>query len=194
MAGDGSLRGADSGWPAIQDAVPSGKPGDLIFLRPSPGDALRVYELSIPLKGEKGALADYRRALRGLAARRMAKKAEEKRTGVAAATVALEALYEQERAIQRDIEALSPTTPNAAAARILIEAMAEADFREPASSSDAVAVALIALEHLRPALRGIIAAHVDELLDNPDIRLGSSLAYVGDSDGGIVATEVPSAA
>jgi hypothetical protein len=39
---------------------------------------------------------------------------------------------------------------------------------------------MIALEQLRPALRGIIKVLVDELLDNPNRRLGSCQAHVGD--------------
>jgi hypothetical protein len=43
-------------------------------------------------------------------------------------------------------------------------------------------------------VRGIVAAHVGELLFRPDMRLGSALAYVGDGGGGIVAPELANAA
>ncbi len=182
MDGDGSLVGGESGWPAIEGLKPTGHTSCYQPVRPGPDTLRAAFDADCAILGREKALRGYRRRLRELALRLRAKESEEERSGFAAADRAVDALCAQADRVDDEIGALAPTTPNAAAARILIEAMAAASFREPVDDSGAMTVAAIALDHLRPALRGMIKAHVDELLDNPDRRLGSCQAYVGDSD------------
>jgi hypothetical protein len=57
----------------------------------------------------------------------------------------------------------------------------------PRESLDEIAefkVAAVALRHLRPSLRGILAVYVDEILEHPERRLGDCQAYIGDYDYG----------
>jgi hypothetical protein len=189
LESDGSLSGPAADWPAIEGIEPSPRLGARRLLRPSPAHLRQALDVSTAIFGRARAVATYRAELRALAERRRRQAAEQARSGLMAALAALAVLHDELRAVNDQIEALSPATPNGAAARLLVEAFWGASFREPASDSAAVSVALIALAHLRPALRGIIKTHVDELLGDPGMRLGSALAYVGDSDGGLGAPE-----
>jgi hypothetical protein len=178
---DGSAVGGESHWPAVEGIRPSGGAGRYRVVRPDPGMLRMAFDSSSAILGRENALPKYRQELRELARRVRAQKSEEERTGLAAANRAASALSAQAGQVEDEIMALAPATPNAAAARILVEAMSTPNFQEPVSASSAMTVAAVALEHLRPALRGIIKAHVDEILDNPGRRLGSCQAYVGDS-------------
>jgi hypothetical protein len=194
LESDGSLSGHITGWPAIELVETSLYRGAKRILRPSPHHLRQIFDSSKSIFGERAALLKYREGLRALATRRKARDAEKNRSGLTAAEAALDALYDRLEAVNIEIEALSPSTPNAAAARIVVEVLLGADPDVLASDSGGPAVAAIGLAHLRPALRGIIPAHVDELLANPDMRLGSALAYVGDSGEGADATEMVNAA
>jgi hypothetical protein len=185
LASDGSLTGPESGWPAMQGVDPSPHFHVKRLIRPSPEDLRKNFDHRTAVAwGGNEALKAYRQQLRELAARRKAKRDEEKLSGLSAADAALETLYRRLRPIELQIEALPPKTPNAAAARIFLEAMATEKLEASVSDSSVLTVAAIALEHLRPASRGIIKAHVDDLLDNPDRRIASCQAYVGDHAAG----------
>jgi hypothetical protein len=67
---------------------------------------------------------------------------------------------------------LEPDTPNAAAARILLELATACHFREPIYYYDEGGIAEVALTFLRPSLTGLIRAHVDETFDRPDVPAG----------------------
>jgi hypothetical protein len=104
-------------------------------------------------------------------------KEEERLSGLTAAELAIEATSGRLADVQGPIWAMPVSAPNVAAARIMIEAIERADSTKPVSYGP-LGVALIALEHLRPSLRGIIAEHVAEFLDNPERILSECQAAI----------------
>jgi hypothetical protein len=182
MLADGSLTGDVSYSPAIQGLKHSDREGSYVDTRPDKASIQRDFYVNCAISDRDKALRIHAEQLHELAARVKAKKLEENRSGLTAANVAIDALFAQVSSIDEDVKALVPSTPNATAARILLDVTSEARYSYSVEDSFGMSVALIAFAHLRPALRGIIKAHVDELLDNPDRRLGWCQAYVGDSN------------
>jgi hypothetical protein len=182
LAADGSTFGTGVGWPAIADAQHPRHSKQAILIRPGKGDLRRLFEADIPLDGEDFALKTYRHRLRSLAERIRAQKEEGPRSGYTDASAKVQAIYEQVKSIEDEIEALEPSSPHVVAAQILLSALSELAVCESAE----LAIAATAIRYLRPGLRGILAEHIDELNDNPDGRLGSCQVYVADYDQGKV--------
>jgi hypothetical protein len=78
-------------------------------------------------------------------------------------------------AIEDRIEELPVTTPNVAAARVLIDTNFEVEAERPFSGSFERSGTMIAL--VRPLLTGLLRAHVDEILDNPSMAAGILEAF-----------------
>lgn len=120
-----------------------------------------------PKISETDARASYEKELLEFEARLRAQKAEKASAGITAAEALLDTIYEKHAAIEDRIDELPMTTPNVAAARILIDTASEAEQKRPFSESFERCGTMLALVYLRPLLTGLLRAHVDEILDNP---------------------------
>ena len=178
LNGDGTFSGHKVEWPAIQRLKPSGKATFLV--RPGPED-LRLMRgvYSVTLSSDQ-AEAAYRRDVAALKRRLRAQARETERSGLKAATAALDVMYERVFEIEDEIDQLSPATPNAAAAQILVGASRENGDDRANVVDGAMPVAIIALTYLRPALRGIVKAHAEELLADQSRRIASYAFYRAD--------------
>lgn len=180
---DGSLSGGLVGWPAIQGMEPPKEPGVSRLIRPGKHDIERHYNLEIFTPQQRAVLLKRKRS--ELAQRLRAQRNEERRAGVLAANWVYEALIKRIDAIDEQIDGLTAVTPIATAVLIVRETMFQADADDPLNSSAEAEIALLALRFLRPFLSGLIKSHVDEWLDNPEMRLDHTKAYVygcGESD------------
>jgi hypothetical protein len=149
------------------------------MIRPSPAHFRRLFEISKDLYGEARAKATYVRQLRELALRKREKKALEDAVGFTAADAALDAMTARLGPITDELWDLAPSTPHAAAARLLYSAFSESFMDESPEQQSEFTVAIIALEYLRRGLRGLLREHVDELLSDPSREVRSYLFNVG---------------
>ena len=184
LESDGSVSGPFVGWPAIQGVKPSERSRASKLIRPGPSDLRQAFVHAQNLWGGNSGLKEYQDDLLALEERLKAQGDEERRSGLTEADLTLEDLHEQHGAICDQINELPITAPNVAAAKLILELIAQSKVSEAASASSEVCIAMIALRHLRPALVGIIADHVDELLSDGDRRLASYQCFEGDPDHG----------
>ncbi len=206
MAHDGTLCGGNVGWPAIQGMAPPTAPGVLHMVRPGPPDLREKFyrdrrrdELADRAEAAFGkiaarplvnllaistdnALTTFRREWRELTARLRAKTAERERVGQVAAQASIDSLFEKCDAINDEILALAPETACIAAAQILIQVNPDLGSNDPFSHEPEHAGLVVALTFLRPSLSGLLRAHVDEILDNPEMPAASLQAAIGFGD------------
>ncbi|MCW5693097.1 MAG: hypothetical protein KIT48_12100 [Pseudolabrys sp.] len=151
---DGTFVGIQTGWPVMERLVLPDRPGLVFLARPSPSDIRRAFERRAKAephrRGELRMI--YRRRVREAIARMRAKMIEEERVRLPALREAEEANFEQRWENRETIEALPPT-PAAAVAFLLLDMSNGNDHT-------------IALRHLRPSVTGLLAEHVDLVLNN----------------------------
>jgi len=149
-------------WPEVKELTLAKVFGSVRIARPSPSDLRRT--LMHPMFGEEG-VVKYRAALRELAVRRRAQRAEEARVGLSQIQRSIRDL---ENIIDTVSEAITDHTEhsfNAVAAKILIHAQFGNSGSSPAEL--ALEFVLPALKATRPGLTGAIAVDVEEVLLHP---------------------------
>ena len=164
---DGTIGGHEGRWPAMQGVKPCAK--GPINVRPGHRDLKAEYDWNRIFRPAT-AVAEYRLARRALRAPLRARRIEEERVGLPELRKAVDRVSVRREAIQGKIERMKSNTPNAAAARVLLELAIMAWFQQPLFGDDPTHEAM--LEFLRPSLTGLIRDHVDEALDNPDLPAG----------------------
>jgi hypothetical protein len=178
LRSDGTYGGEDVGWPLIQGGR---TPEDgVINKRPSPDDIRETFEIHVRHRGEdvwqrvKDAQKVYEKSMAELNERLRLQRIEKERVGLAGCDERQEALCDRSNDIDDAIEAM-PATAAKAAAMFMIAMLrnnpGNADtLRGDGSDGDGDGLGSIAghiLPVLRPQLTGLIAHHVDDLIDNP---------------------------
>jgi hypothetical protein len=176
---DGSLSGGDVGWPAIQGLEPPTIGGAYRTARPGPHDIRRDYECQQRIWGTEATRPQYRRHWRELIARLRAQRSEREKAGVTQASALCEEIDEARTEVNDAIEALPLTTPGTLAARVLIAANLSLYGDYTFADIDAGEIAFLVLQYLRPNLSGMLRAHVDEIIDNPETPAGDLRAMIG---------------
>jgi hypothetical protein len=176
---DGSLSGGNVGWPAIQGLEPPTMEGAYRTARPGPHDIRRDYQCQQRIWGTEATRPQYRRHWRDLIARLRAQRSEREKAGVTQASALCEELDEVRIDLNDAIETLPLTTPSTLAARVLIKANYAIYGNRTFAEIDAGEIAFLVLEYLRPNLSGMLRAHVDEIIDNPDKPAGELRAMIG---------------
>jgi len=152
---DGTFGGATVGWPIAKTLALPTDPGVIFLARPSLADLRKAFERRVAAEPERRAewRALYRRRVTETIDRIREQRAERDRYGLPAVQAADEVNFEQRSDNRERIEAAPPSI-NSAAALLLLDIE---DGRDQT----------VALRHLRPALTGLLADHVDMVLTNP---------------------------
>jgi len=174
---DGIYRGPRAGWPRIEGGpVPEGSA--MINKRPSPYDIEQHYKLSVQVSGKskagkKAAKKIRDRQLAEFKERVRLQRAEEQKAGLPELERASTAATDRFLAVESKILGLTPRSPHAIAAGLLIDVAHECqDHDSVGNPSSEMIIASRVLEALRPHLRGVIRSQVDELLDNRSMSIG----------------------
>jgi hypothetical protein len=164
LRADGTMDGAEVGWPAIQDMQPPEDEMVRRLIRPGLGDLQQLRQTE-GVFGTGEAQARYRRRVRELANRRYAQKLEWRKAGIFEIQQLQDDCCDRSAELEEEIKALPPSLP-ALAARLLIE------FFDNSFRSDTLAdfneTLPVALAALLPLLSGQLAADVADLLADPE--------------------------
>jgi hypothetical protein len=164
LRSDGSYFGEVSNWPRIEDAT---RPEGIAFtnVRPSPADLEKNFGFRGWSKQSRQEFEDAMSALNEHLARQEAERAK---LGIPELESAAERLVDRICDMNEEIEAAPQPSPTKAAAMFMI-GMTRARLSDTLDNRDMqYAMANGTLPLIRPHLSGLIADHIDDLIEHPE--------------------------
>lgn len=174
LLSDGSYGGTVVGWPRIEGGrLPVGQA--MINKRPGPHDLEKNFNLAVRQGGQRSrkmAQRTYDRALAALNDRRARQRAERDKVGLTELNATLDNLADLISELNEQIEAIPGVSPTKTAAVFMI-AITRGFGDNALDDSDAqetMAQAILPL--IRPHLSGLIAQHIDDVIQHPSTPHG----------------------
>lgn len=168
LCSDGAFRGSEVGWPRLDPGrLPEGRA--MINVRPSPHDIKRGFDTHMSVWGPcgaKAAQAAYDRRMADLNERQLRQRVEREKVGLPANEAQAEAVSERILDINEAIEHLAGNSPTYFAVMLMLGLTGE-NVRDALDCEGLGTVARCILPRLRPQLSGLIARHVDDLIEHP---------------------------
>jgi len=166
---DGSYGGPDVGWPRKEvDRLPEGPV--MINVRPSPHDCRRDFETSVRIWGKrerKKAQRVYEARIAALDERIARQREEHAKVGLPAIDDLTEHVMDRVCDIDDAIKAIPTSSPTKAAAHFMLGLLLGRLSDTLDDDDDLGTIASGVLPLLRPHLSGMIAQHIDDLIEHP---------------------------
>lgn len=178
LCSDGAFRGSEVGWPRLDPGrLPEGSA--MINVRPSPHDIKRDFDTQMSVWGPRGAKAvraAYDCRMADLNERQLRQRAEREKVGLPANEARMDVIVGRILDINEAIEQLAGSSPTYFAVILMLGLTGE-NVHDALDCEGLGTVARCILPRLRPQLSGLIARHVDDLIEHP-LKLNGEREFV----------------